>query len=136
MGIRMKSAYEFVNEFLLPKGSIQVTVESEPCDPQWLLRSKCMGNGVNADPSRELVASCSAKYASGRSDIVEYVTHLNDEYKAGEMPESVMREECKSDCEPMYGTTDYIRVNRVLYANHVVSRCVVPLIAIIRKMRC
>ena len=73
-----------------------------------------MGNGVNADPSSELVAGCSAKYASGRSDIVEYVTHLNDEYKAGEMPESVMREECESDCEPMHGTTDYRSVNRVV----------------------
>ena len=52
MGIRMKSAYEFVNECLLPKGRVQVTDESEPCDPQWLLRSKCMGNGVNADPTR------------------------------------------------------------------------------------
>ena len=37
----------------------------------------------------------------GDRDIVEYITHLNDENKADEMPESVMREECKSDCEPM-----------------------------------
>ena len=95
MGIRMRSAYEFVNECLLPKG-------------------RYMGNGVNAEPSREPVAGCSAKYTSGRSDIVEYITHLNDENKADEMPESVMREECISDCEPINGTTDYISVNRVL----------------------
>ena len=86
MGIGMRSAYEFVNECLLPK-------------------DRYMGNGVNADPSREPVAGCSAKYTSGRSDIVEYITHLNDEKKADEMPESVMREECISDCEPINGTT-------------------------------
>ena len=94
MGIRMRSAYEFVNECLLPKG-------------------RYMGNGVNAEPSREPVAGCSAKYTSGRSDIVEYITHLNDENKADEMPESVMREECISDCEPKYGTTDCNVMNRV-----------------------
>ena len=33
MGIRMRSAYEFVNECLLPKGRVLVTDESEPCDP-------------------------------------------------------------------------------------------------------
>ena len=56
-------------------------------------RTDIWGNGVNADPSRELVAGCSAKYASGRSDIVEYITHLNDENKAGAMPERHCYEE-------------------------------------------
>jgi len=110
----MRSAYGFVSECSLPTGKVQVTNLSEPCVPQWLLRSKCVGNDVNADPCRGLVAGCSAKCASGRSDILEYVTHQNDEYKDCLMPDSVVREECKSDCLMICSTTDYNSVNRFL----------------------
>ena len=66
-----------------------------------------MGNGVDADPCRELVAGSLVKYTCGEPPgIVQYVTHLDDAYNSIS-PQSIMRDDvCKLPCEPIRGTAD------------------------------